>query len=286
MNINKIYFSLLIIILTVSCASNQPQKPTVENRTKAEYLYANKHGSIKIEMLSDTAVRVLVSNNETVVFDSSFLKKFDFQLLPKRDSLPFLSLRTAGLEWTETWVQGWDFGGPAYMAMWTGMGKGIYEKFYRLGEPVALQGDLHRSKAGITINGIYLLDFERSHFGFLNRYIQIEGTIEKERYPLSYYSTPESPQGMFSDTSVAHYRLVMRDYHLSEIPRTRYVGYPKNIDGQAAFIWDFSLSEAFYLDNKPAWTTAELKKKITVDGVLVQETNKKSVLKNWQIVEE
>ena len=56
----------------------------------------------------------------------------------------------------------------------------------------------------------------------VSKYLTAEGVIKKEKYPKAYYSTNESEQGIFSDTSIAHYRLIMEDYEIKEFPKHIY----------------------------------------------------------------
>lgn len=64
-----------------------------------------------------------------------------------------------------------------------------------------------------------------------------------------------------------------------------FVGTATMIDGKAMFICDFVLSEAYYLDGLSSWDNKYLNKKITVEGVLIQFIDGKSVIKDWKIIE-
>ena len=67
--------------------------------------------------------------------------------------------------------------------------------------------------------------------------------------------------------------------------RSTFVGTAILSDGKAMFIWDFAFSEAFYLDGLNTWDEKYLNKKITVEGVLVQFIDGKSVIKDWKILD-
>ncbi|PKP03153.1 MAG: hypothetical protein CVU11_09315 [Bacteroidetes bacterium HGW-Bacteroidetes-6] len=67
--------------------------------------------------------------------------------------------------------------------------------------------------------------------------------------------------------------------------RSTFVGTAAMNDGQAMFIYDFALSEAFYLDGLTSWDNKYLNKKITIEGVLIQFIDGKSVIKDWKIIE-
>lgn len=55
-------------------------------------------------------------------------------------------------------------------------------------------------------------------------------------------------------------------------------------NGEAQFIWDNADSEVFYLDGVSSWDTIYLNKKITVEGILIQFVDGKSVIKDWKII--
>jgi hypothetical protein len=67
--------------------------------------------------------------------------------------------------------------------------------------------------------------------------------------------------------------------------RSTFVGTATMKDGKAMFIWDFSLSESFYLDGLTTWDEKYLNKKINVEGVLIQFIDGKSVIIDWKMVE-
>ncbi|MFH2096805.1 MAG: hypothetical protein ABIJ16_13940 [Bacteroidota bacterium] len=55
-------------------------------------------------------------------------------------------------------------------------------------------------------------------------------------------------------------------------------------DGNPLFIWDFADSEAFYLEGLESWDEKYLDKKITLEGVLIQHIEGKSVIQDWKIL--
>ena len=153
--------------------------------------------------------------------------------------------------------------------------------FYKIGKKVTVTGEVRFQRGGTpTINGIYLKKYTKK----LDNYFAIEGVIKKEKYPIEYYSTEESPQGMFSDTSITHYRLIMENYEVKELPQQIYKGTTINVSGKAAFVWEFADSEIYFFDNKEPWSKKELDKKIEIKAVLIQDITEKSVLKNWKII--
>jgi hypothetical protein len=64
-----------------------------------------------------------------------------------------------------------------------------------------------------------------------------------------------------------------------------FVGTAITNNGEPLFIWDFATSEPFYLDSLKSWDSKYLNKKITVEGVLIQCIDGKSVIKDWKIID-
>ena len=152
--------------------------------------------------------------------------------------------------------------------------------FYKIDKKVTVKGEVRYRKGGTIINSIYLKKYTKK----FDNYFAIEGVIKKEKYPIGYYSTDESPQGMFSDTSITHYRLIMEDYEVKELPKQIYKGTAINNNYEAAFIWEFADSEIYFFDNKEPWSKRELNKEIKIKAVLIQDDVGKSILKNWEII--
>jgi hypothetical protein len=78
------------------------------------------------------------------------------------------------------------------------------DRLYQLDTVISLQGIIKRDKSGVHVNGVYLEQDPE-----IDGFIKIKGVLKRIAYPLAYYSTDESPQGMFSDTSIKHYRLFL-----------------------------------------------------------------------------
>lgn len=67
--------------------------------------------------------------------------------------------------------------------------------------------------------------------------------------------------------------------------RRTFVGTAMVSDDKPLFIWDFADSESFYLDGLKSWDNKYLNKKITVEGVLIQNSVGESVIKDWEIID-
>jgi len=273
----KSSFGLLCFIVSLSwinCGS-------VHENTKSGWTYVNEYGEVKLTQKNDSLMRVTTTNNDGFVFDTVFHIQKNTDLIRINDTLPFLALGGSGIEWHADYIRLHDFLNPAYMSMYTKI-KNVYDRpFYRTGKKITVAGHLTRVKPDVTLDGFLLNPNER----LTDDWVELQGTVGKEKYPLSYYSSHENEQAMFGDVNVAHYRLVMKDYQIKPIPKTTYTGYTANLNGEAAFIWDFADSEIYYLYNAKPWTETELNKKITVSAVLVQFIEGRSVLKNWEIIE-
>ncbi len=268
---------ILNYLLFVACFSFTVCCTTTQ---KIAGLYANEYGEIRLIEENDTLMRTIFKNNEGNVFDTTMFINYNFNLISKQDSLPFLQLGMAGIELHPECLFVHEFSDFAYFPQFIQIEEMYTRPFYKVNEEVTVNGDVIFAK-GTTINGIWLGDSKETH----ERYVSIHGTIKKEKYPKGYYSTDESPQGMFSDTSIVHYRLIMEDYIIEDVPTQTFKGSTVNIDNQAVFIYDFADSEVFYLDGLEKWEDKYLNKKITIEGTLVQFIDGKSVIKNWKILE-
>lgn len=279
---NLIYI-LFFSFVTLSCNTKQKQENIVTEKTNVkEELYANEYGEVRLIRENDTLMRTIFKNNEGDIFDTTMFINYHSNLILKRDTFPLLQCGMAGIELHNEYLYVHDFSNMATMSQFTRI-ENIYTRpFYKLNDTVTIKGDIISSK-GLTIDGIWLNNTKNERTP--EKYIAVKGIIKKEKYPIDYYSTDESPQGMFSDTNIIHYRLIMNDYSIQEIPTYRYKGTTFNQDNQAAFIYEFADSELFFLDNKEPWPENELNKEIVIDAVLVQFINGKSVLKNWEIID-
>ncbi len=272
----KIIFTLLIIFTCVTCNSQ-----TSKNETDFSGFYANEYGEISLKKINNLKTEVSFKNNDGDVFDTIMFADYDFKMIKMSDSLPFLSFDPkAGIELRTECLFVHEFSAGIFLSQFIRIEKMFLRPFYKVGVPVRLKGDINLSKGGATIDGIYLRNY-KSEQGYFN----VTGIILKERFPIAYYSTKESPQGMFGDTSVAHYRLIMSDYEVTKPTPQHYKGKLLNNAGRAALIWEFADSEVFYFEKKTLWAEEMVGKEVVIEAVLVQERGKGSVLKNWEIVE-
>jgi hypothetical protein len=80
--------------------------------------------------------------------------------------------------------------------------------------------------------------------------------------------------------------LITKINRATEVSKRRtFVGTSIMSNDKAMFIWDFADSEAFYLDGLNTWDEKHLNKQITVEGVLIQFIDGKSLIKDWKIIE-
>ncbi len=285
MPILKMHIAILgILATTASCANgsiNAIQPLTDKDpEIPVETIYANEYGEIRLSEIDDSTMRTVFYNNEKKVFDTLMKIDHHFSLLPY-DGFPFLHLRTGGIKIRENRLEIYDFAGPAYMAMYVDI-ENIYDRpFYKLNDTIVINDLITQLKGREMIQGIYFVE----NPGLQNEVVTMRGIVTKEKYPREYYSTADGPQGMFSDTTKIYYRLVIKYIDVKPLPRQRMTGRTMNINGIAAFIWDFADSEAYYLDQQQPWTEKELNKEITIEGVLVQFEDGRSVLKNWMYVD-
>ncbi len=242
-----------------------------------EGLYANEYGQVKLTKKNDSLIRTIFKNNKEEIFDTLMQINYNFKLKQRRGKYPFLQLNWGGLELQGNCLYVREFSSWQFLASFINIEKMYTRAFYKINEKVTIKGEIHSFK-GSTINGIYL----KNNFKKANQYSIVEGIIKKEKYPISFYSTDESPQGMFSDTSIIHYRLIMEDYTVKELPKQTYKGTTINNNYEAAFIWEFADSEIYFFDKKEPWSKRELNKEIKIKAILVQDNVGKSILKNWE----
>lgn len=86
------------------------------------------------------------------------------------------------------------------------------DRLYRLDSMITLEGKLKRDKSGTQLNGVYLETAPNTE-----KIVKIQGKLKRIAYPIAYYSTNESPQGMFSDTTIKHYRLFIEPNNIEII---------------------------------------------------------------------
>lgn len=238
-------------------------------------LYANEYGEIRLIKENDTLMRTIFKNNEGNVFDTTMVINYDFNVISRQDSFPFLQLGMVGIELRHECLFVHEFSDFVNFPQFIQIEKIYTRPFYKVGKEVTVNGDVIFAK-GYNINGIWLR--VRGSREISERYVSIRGTIKKEKNPN--YSTDELSLQVMIDP----YWLIMENYIIKDIPKQTFKGSPINIDNQAAFIYEFAHSEAFYLDKKEPWTTEELNKEIEIEAVLVQFIDGKSVLKNWTLI--
>lgn len=215
----------LIILLFVACfcvsaccATGKQENVSDDNKEMIGELYANEYGEIRLIKVNNTSMRTIFENNEGKVLDTTMFINYDFNLIQKHDSLPFLQLGMSGIELRNECLFVHDFSNIAYLSQLIRIEEMYTRPFYKIGKELTVDGDVTFAK-GYTINGIWLSENDSQKIP--ERYVSIHGAIRKEKYPIDYYSTDESPQGMFgSDTSIIHYRLIMEDYTINDIPQS------------------------------------------------------------------
>lgn len=244
------------------------------------YVYENEYGSIRILPKNSTHKRVIYANNNGETLDTLLEIDRNMDWVSPDSAYPFLGLKMGGVEWNAEYARIHEFSGLAFLGQYVPIEQMYERRFFRTDTPITVSGYLTRGKAGTQIDGIYLKNAEPTEL----RFATVHGAVKKEPYPRAYYSTDDSPQGMFSDNQV-HYRLVMENYVIGQPTVQRLTGRALNVGGQAHLVWDFADSESYRLEGRAPWTKEDEHKKITVEGVLFQD-REGSVLKDWKVVPE
>lgn len=263
----------------LSCSANQPLSNS-EKELPSGDIYVNEHGQITLNKLNDSIMQVRFENNKGNTFDTvmEIASKENYKLA--YGYYPFLKWHWGGIQMHEYTLQVIEFSSMAYINQYIQI-ENIYTRpFYKIGDTIQLSGLIERSKGDLLLNSMYLSDKNFSQGDF----IQSSGIVKKEKYPRAYYSTPESPQGMFGDTNVVHYRLIFEPITSKKIEKQVFTGTLMNNENDAAFIYDFADSEIFYVDSIQSWNESEINKHVTIEGYLVQFENGRSVIKSWNII--
>lgn len=251
-------------------------------KTNFTATYVSQDGKVELEQVNDSIWRTTFTNNSGFVFDTTMVEILETRraFYTQPNELHFLKFNWGGLSISESRIFVVEMSSYGMLGacaqMW-----GVYTNpFYKVGQEIVFEGNITNGKAGVAIDDVYLKGIEKP----TDDYVRVIGKISKEPYPRSFYSTTDSPQGMFSDTTIVHYRLVMENPKIETIEKTIYKGYPVNTSSnQAAIAWEFADSEAYTLEGHELWTTEELQNTISVEGVLVQNAYG-SFLKNWRII--
>lgn len=272
-----IHTALLVVfaLLAARCQNSGSGK-----KPDRAYVYENEYGSIRILPKNNTHKRVIYANNTGETLDTLLEINRKMNWVSPDSAYPFLGLKMGGVEWNADYARIHEFSSIAFLGQYVPIEQMYERRFFRTDTPITVSGYLTRSKAGTQIDGIYLKNAGHTEL----RFATVHGTVRKEPYPRAYYSTDDSPQGMFSDNRV-HYRLLMENYVVEQLPVQRLTGHALNVGGQAHFVWEFADSESYRLEGHAPWTKEEEHKKITVEGVLFQD-HQESVLKDWKVVPE
>lgn len=275
-----------VLFFGFSC---QSQSNPTENKNEKDLLpgdtYVSAFGEVRLNQLNDTTYETFFLNNEGHAFDTIMYVAKDsvFGQIVEGDGNFLLAYNWGGLIVRDNSIQVFDFAGYGMLGSQTMMWEMYTKPFYKTNSKFSFKGDLIGGKGLWSINEVYLLDSDLEN----DNYYELEGIIKREKWPTAYYSTDESPQGIFgNDTSKNHHRLILTEIKNVTPEPYKYRGSTINIStGEAAIAWEFADSEAYILDEHEPWTKEEELKDIIVEGILIQN-EKGSVLKNWRIISE
>ena len=246
-------------------------------------LYINEQGQLNLVKVSDSLWHCEFKTLDGYQYDTTLRvsSNLNMQAYRQNDELFFLEYNWGGLSVSKNKVTILEFTSFGRLAYQSGMSQIYTLPFIRSGEKITLEGDLRSSKGNATIDGIFLDPNPKVE----PKFYRINGVVVREPFPRSFYSTSDSPQGMFKDTTKTYYRLVFKKYTIEEPELTTYKGLAiNNSNGLPCIVWEMADSEAFILDRKKPWTKEEQGKPIVVKGYLTQELLG-STLKNWEIVD-
>jgi hypothetical protein len=284
------YISLLVIAFGSSSCNSQGNNAEELNSVNDSLLnldnpesgqiYVNEYGQVELVQLDDSTWQTIFTNKDGFVFDTTLISDQRSSYLKYRDSSAvFLPYSWGGVDFTESelWVTEYSsygkLGSEAQMFE-------MYERpFYRIDQKLDIQANVHLEKDGPKVNGMYVSTDVMIENGFYN----VTGTIKKEKYPIAYYSTDESPQGKLgNDTTQIYYRLILENPTFEKPSRTLYGGSKVNSGNQAAFAWNLADSQAYMLYGESAWSENEVGEAVLIEGHLQHSPHGGSVLQNWE----
>lgn len=216
--IRYLFHITLVSILLLSCQTNKSQnnspKVAAPEKKQREIKYCNEFGEVLL-VPQDSSYKVTFYKNDSVVFDTLFYLNrnqdiFDTAYTRGKN---ILQLRYSFIIFDEHTLTVQDISNIAYMPAKTGIKNLYFRDFYRCDTTTIINGKLTFGKGGPRIEGIYL---DQKIVTNDTNIVQIKGKIIKEKYPRAFYSTHESPQGMFPDTTGDHYRLVLKNSELAD----------------------------------------------------------------------
>lgn len=265
------YYTVIALSSTLiwSCMTNgdHASVPTEIPGDKTD-IYANEYGEIRLTPGKDSSMKVVFLNNKGDEYKTDMELEQNSTMLYD-NTKPFLKWETGGLKLDEGFVEVHEFSNVARLGIYIQIPH-VYERaFFLLGDTVEIQDVVEMTPQGPTLHGIYLNTDQDIRKGVL----RAKGIIRKEMVPSEAGDSEHS------------FRLVMTPFSIEVVEPYLYEGSIRNIEGRAAFIWDFADSEAYYLDGHEPWKDEELDKRIKIRAVLFQFIDGRSVLRDWEIIE-
>ena len=277
--------SLLFLIAASSCQGQVTDSPNKEKPVTNENIYISQHGQVELNQLNDSTWQTTFTNNQDFLFDTIMIKAAETNkssIFNNPDEQFFLKYHWGGLSVLKDRIYVVELSSYGLLGTQTDMWGMYQDPFFKLNQTTTLKGNIKGSKGLMAMEGVYFLDNKITS----SQYYELEGEITKEKWPTAYYSTEESPQGIFgNDTTIEHYRLVMKSPKDVTPEMREFNGSTINIStGEASIIWEFADSEAYILEGHEPWKKSEEHQIIKVKGILVQNSYG-SILKNWEIIE-
>jgi hypothetical protein len=293
---NKGYIFFLVLIGFNFSSFGQSHTP--DEKVPAElmdYTFVNEYGTIFLRHDFDSLWTVSLTNNEGFRFNTAMIEGSNTQMKKYgvEEENHFLKYSWGGLSFSESRLRVLEFASYGQLQDESKISQLYQRDFFNANKKLEIEGEFSVSKRNLTIDGFYLDDSADNSFELYFdssddnsvEYHKITGTIVREPYPKSFYSTSEFSKEMFPNDGKIRYRLRFVNYKVEALKNSIYKGYPVNLStGEAAIAYEYADSEAYILKNHLPWTVDELKEKITVEGYLVQKKNG-SFLKNWKIVD-
>lgn len=208
----KILSLPLIVFLLLNCGN----KKETGDKEKNKEVFVNENAEIKLSYLNDSTVKTHFKNNEGISFDTTMKISEKGKINPDTSISSYLRFNMGGLILYGDSLRIVEYSSMLYLTRFIKFPEMYSRSFYKTEKKITLSGEVLFHKGGPTLNGVYLKNYEGRQGN-----ARLKGYIEKEPFPREYYSTSESPQGMFSDTTKTYFRLVMKEYEIQNHQREK-----------------------------------------------------------------
>lgn len=205
----KLFIYCLLLLLFSSCNSSIDHEVNTINRQNTlenrKSIYVNEYGKLEVTFENDALAHVVFSNNTEETWDTTFHKVYNSTIFDDTSTEGFeiFKIKYSIVLISPEKIRVNEISSFAFLQSKTKI-KNLYKRpFYKTRQKITLRNTVQKSKKDHLIEGLYI----KSNQSYPRDTQTITGIVKKAPYPLSYYTTNDSPQGMFGDTSKQHFKL-------------------------------------------------------------------------------